>query len=198
MLKHIEAIRLAAHAATIAHRNQKRKNERTPYIVHPATVSQLVLLYDNECYLGVISAWMHDVLEDCGEEGVNIFDALIIDLRTNDLLTNDECHRVMDAVEALTKNDDIHPRSAKMADCVDRLVDPSTPRFAVLVKICDRIDNLMDMDGFKPGFVRTYMSETDQLIEGFKALYHSANAHELIALRDLMELRDIIVQRENL
>ena len=197
-MKHIEAIRLAAHAATIAHRNQKRKNERTPYIVHPATVSQLVLLYDNECYLGVISAWMHDVLEDCGEEGERIFNELIVDLRMKNLLTNDESHQVMDAVEALTKNDNIHPRSAKMADCVDRLVDPSTPRFAVLVKICDRIDNLMDMDGFKPGFVRIYMSETDQLIGGLKPMYHTANAAELIALGDLVELRDRIVQRENL
>jgi (p)ppGpp synthase/HD superfamily hydrolase len=195
-LKEIESIRIAAHAATIAHNGLFRKNGTTPYIVHPANVAQMVRLYDNSCHLGVITAWSHDILEDCGENGIRIFDDMIVKLRERNLLTNDGAHRVMDAVDALTKNDAIPNRTAKWVDCIVRLTHEDTPHFAILVKICDRIDNLMDMEGFKPGFEKVYIEETDMLIDAVGKIH--LTMEDEAAFYDLRRLRDHIVKRDNL
>ena len=144
---------------------QTRKNNQTPYIVHPASVAQLVSLYGGSPYtLGVVSAWYHDVLEDCGESGKEIFKQ---SLAHTGLSLQDQM-QVQSAVEALTKNDNIHPRSRKLEDAMDRVLSNDTPQFTILVKICDRIDNLMDMDGFKPGFRALYLEETDYMIRRFE------------------------------
>ena len=191
-LNRIESIRLAAHAATLAHKKQTRKNGRTPYIVHPATVAQLVLFYDNSCYLGAIAAWMHDILEDCGTQGEHAFFAALMDMP----LSESEIYRVRRAVYALTKNNIIPNRAAKWDDSLSRLVADDTPPFTILVKICDRMDNLMDMDEFKPGFEKLYIEETDLLISAIRTKLLSNT--ERRALGDLQELRDLIVKRDNI
>jgi (p)ppGpp synthase/HD superfamily hydrolase len=160
LINEIEAIRIAAHAATVSHKRQTRKNGITPYIVHPATVSNLVALYDNQCYDGMITAWLHDVLEDCGDDGKYMMNAVMVDMP----LPWERKKGIYAAVRALTKNDSISPREAKWEDNLRRLLDKEVPRYAILVKVCDRIDNLSDMDGFKEGFREIYLDETETMI----------------------------------
>jgi (p)ppGpp synthase/HD superfamily hydrolase len=185
-LKYIQSIKIAAGAAAIAHDGQFRKHSVVPYIAHPARVAQLVALYDDTAYLGVITAWLHDVLEDCGDRGARIFEDAVDSMP----LSSREKIDVIYAVGALTKNDDIHPRAAKNTDCAFRLVHESTPRFAVLVKICDRTDNLMDMHGFERGFVRVYLAETGILIsymEAYTLDYRARGAlNNLISIKEEM------------
>ena len=184
MFNHIESMRMATRVAVVAHRNQLRKNGTTPYIVHPANVAQLVTFYDPANYNGVIIAWMHDVLEDCGREGNELFWEFMhtASMRPEDLII------VHDSVGALTKNDNLHPREAKWDDCLARLFDPETPRVALLVKFCDRMDNLMDMDSFTTGFKRIYQRETDQFINMVD--HYPLSAPERSAFDDLVKVRD--------
>ena len=45
-------------------------------------------------------------------------------------------------VDALTKKNTIRGKAARLSDSIDRILD--APPEATLVKICDRIDNLLD------------------------------------------------------
>jgi (p)ppGpp synthase/HD superfamily hydrolase len=58
------AIHLAKTAATKAHQNQFRKDGKTPYIVHPERVADRVKSFGGN-HIGIIAAWLHDVMEDC-------------------------------------------------------------------------------------------------------------------------------------
>lgn len=192
MFRYIKSLRIAAHAATDAHNGQFRKNGKTPYIVHPASVAQLVLMYDPTCYLGAVTAWCHDILEDCGLRGSAIYVEALAEMP----LTSEEGNQIITAVYALTKNDTISPRGAKMEDCVARLIDDDAPPFTILVKICDRIDNLMDMEGFTSEFEKIYINETDMLIRGIQR--RLLTRYEQAAFNDLKRLRNHIVKRDNI
>ena len=52
-------VELAKIIATRAHEGQTRKDNVTPYIIHPETVAYLTKNKASECM-----AWLHDVLED--------------------------------------------------------------------------------------------------------------------------------------
>lgn len=53
---------LCSEYSARAHNGQCRKDKKTPYIVHPARVASS--LHSYPCYI-VVSAWLHDVIEDC-------------------------------------------------------------------------------------------------------------------------------------
>jgi (p)ppGpp synthase/HD superfamily hydrolase len=182
--KYMRSIKIAADAAALAHDGQYRKHSNVPYIVHPARVAQLVRMYNPTAQYGVITAWLHDVVEDCGSEGSKIFEAAV----DNMPLEVAEKVAIINAVGALTKNDNIHPRAAKNTDFAFRLIHEKTPRFAVLVKICDRIDNLMDMDGFERGFVRLYLAETGILMSYIEAL--TLDGYEYEAFYNLVDIKE--------
>ena len=57
-------IKTAADHASRAHKGQLRKDRRTPYITHPARVAGLVAMFHGS-HVAIISAWLHDVYEDC-------------------------------------------------------------------------------------------------------------------------------------
>ena len=192
MFRYIETLRMASRAAVLAHKNQFRKNKITPYIVHPASVSQMVLMYDPACYLGAITAWFHDVKEDCGKPEIDLMNTALFESP----LSGDEIMQVSNAVDALTKNDNITPRLAKWEDCITRLLSDDAPPFTVLVKICDRIDNLMDMEGFAPGFEKIYIEETDMMIRAIER--RLLDRYEQAAFNDLKRLRDYIVERDDI
>jgi (p)ppGpp synthase/HD superfamily hydrolase len=183
MFEATESLRMATETAVFAHRLQFRKNGVTPYIVHPANVAQLVSIYDPGNYNAMIVAWFHDVLEDCGQEGRELFGAFIIDAPMH----HTDKTIIYNAVEALTKNDNIVGRTPKWEDCIHRLFDSNTPRIARIVKICDRMDNLMDMNGFTDGFKRIYHTETDMLLEAFinEKTHGHMMTNEMAAFRDL-------------
>jgi guanosine-3',5'-bis(diphosphate) 3'-pyrophosphohydrolase len=159
-IKYLQSLKIAAETAMEAHKGQTRKYNDAPYVVHPARVAQLVLVYDNSAYKGAIIAWLHDILEDCGDKGRE----LVINSLTNMPLSYESKTEILTSIEALTKNDTIHPRQAKWDDCIIRIIKDDHD-FTKLVKICDRIDNLMDMVGFTKEFIKMYLAETQQLID---------------------------------
>jgi len=151
-------IKTAADHASRAHKGQLRKDRRTPYITHPARVAGLVGLF-NGSHVAIISAWLHDVYEDCSPEWVLTTDKLIEGLP----LGADDRQDITAIVDALTKRNTVSGKSARLTDSLDRILD--APPEATLVKICDRIDNLLDSADRNGGFTKRYLASTDEVID---------------------------------
>jgi (p)ppGpp synthase/HD superfamily hydrolase len=151
-------IKTAADHAFRAHRGQLRKDRKTPYITHPARVAGLVGIF-NGSHVAVIAAWLHDVYEDCSPEWLIKTDKLIAGLP----LPDDDRKDIADIVDALTKKNTIPGKAARLTDSLGRIV--GAPPEATLVKLCDRIDNLLDSADRNGGFTKRYLASTDEVID---------------------------------
>lgn len=150
-------IKTAADHASQAHKGQVRKDRKTPYITHPARVAALVGLF-NSTHVAVISAWLHDVYEDCTPEWIRQTDAFIKGLP----LSGEEKNDIIGIVDALTKKNTIKGKAARLSNSLDRIL--TAPPEATLVKLCDRIDNLLDSADRNGCFTRRYRASTDEVI----------------------------------
>jgi (p)ppGpp synthase/HD superfamily hydrolase len=179
-----KAVEIATEAASQAHRGQFRKNGKTPFIVHPTRVAELVKFYGGD-HIGVIAAWLHDVIEDCDDGEKIVHSAL---RQTN--LPQQEQVEIFAIISALTKNPDIHGKSERLADILDRI--NQAPSQAILLKLCDRMDNLIDARDRGNKFLSVYLPLTDQIID---ALSEGATNHGYIrALETLQALRKTYVE----
>ena len=174
-------IKTAADHASRAHKGQLRKDRKTPYITHPARVAGLVGTF-NGSHVAIIAAWLHDVYEDCSPEWLVRTDKIIEGLP----LPADDRTDIAAIVDALTKKNTIPRKSARLSDSIDRILD--APPEATLVKICDRIDNLLDSADRNGGFSRHYLASTDELI-GKLSVRASLYGYDT-ALRILVQIRN--------
>ncbi len=151
-------IKSAADHASRAHKGQYRKDRKTPYITHPARVAGLVAMF-NGSYIAITAAWLHDVYEDCSPEWIVKTDELIDGLP----IPGDDRRDIAAIVSALTKKNTIAGKADRLTDSLDRILD--APPEATLVKICDRIDNLLDSADRNGGFTKRYLASTDDVID---------------------------------
>jgi len=151
-------IKSAADHASRAHKGQFRKDRKTPYITHPARVAALAGVF-NGSHIAIIAAWLHDVYEDCSPEWILKTDELVESLP----LPDDDRREIAAIVDAMTKKNTITKKSARLSDSLDRILD--APPEATLVKICDRIDNLLDSADRNGGFTKRYLASTDEVID---------------------------------
>jgi (p)ppGpp synthase/HD superfamily hydrolase len=151
-------IKTAADHASRAHKGQLRKDRRTPYITHPARVAGLAGTF-NGSHVAIIAAWLHDVYEDCTPEWILKTDELIDHLP----LSADDRKDIVAIVEAMTKKNTIPGKGARLTDSLDRILD--APPEATLVKLCDRIDNLLDSGDRNGRFTKRYLASTDEVID---------------------------------
>ncbi|MDP2798263.1 MAG: hypothetical protein Q8N94_12310 [Methanoregula sp.] len=152
------SIKSAADHASCAHKGQCRKDRRTPYIVHPARVAGYVSMFGGSP-VAIISAWLHDVYEDCTPEWFSLTDSFIAALP----LHEDEQQEISAIVDALTKKNTISGKAARLSDSIGRILN--APPEATLVKVCDRIDNFLDT-ACRDGQVRKrYLVSTDEIID---------------------------------
>jgi (p)ppGpp synthase/HD superfamily hydrolase len=150
-------IKAAADHASQAHKGQLRKDRRTPYITHPARVAALVGMF-NGSHVAVVSAWLHDVYEDCTPDWIKRTDKFIEGLP----LTVDEKTDISAIVDALTKKNTFKGKPARLSNSLERIL--YAPPEATLVKLCDRIDNLLDSADRNGGFTKRYLVSTDEVI----------------------------------
>jgi (p)ppGpp synthase/HD superfamily hydrolase len=150
-------IKITADHASRAHKGQMRKDRRTPYITHPARVAGLVAMFHGS-HVAIISAWLHDVYEDCTPYWITQTDEFIAALP----LSEDDRADISVIVDALTKKNTIKGKAARLANSLDRILD--APPEATLVKLCDRIDNLLDSGDRNGKFTKRYLASTDELI----------------------------------
>jgi (p)ppGpp synthase/HD superfamily hydrolase len=174
-------IKTAADHASRAHKGQFRKDRKTPYITHPARVAGLVGIF-NGSHVAVIAAWLHDVYEDCSPEWIVKTDTLIDSFP----LPPDERREIAAIVDALTKKNTIPGKADRLPDSLRRILD--APPEATLVKLCDRIDNLLDSADRNGGFTKHYLASTDEVIDTL-SVRASLNGYET-ALDILVQIRN--------
>jgi (p)ppGpp synthase/HD superfamily hydrolase len=151
-------IKTAADHASRAHKGQLRKDRKTPYITHPARVAGLVGTF-NGSHVAIIAAWLHDVYEDCSPDWILKTDELIAGLS----LSSDERVDIAAIVNAMTKKNTIPGKADRLSDSLNRILD--APPETTLVKLCDRIDNLLDSADRNGGFTKHYLASTDERID---------------------------------
>jgi (p)ppGpp synthase/HD superfamily hydrolase len=151
------SIKIAADHASRAHKGQFRKDKKTPFITHPARVAALVGMFGGT-HSGIIAAWLHDIYEDCTPVWIVKTQGVINGLP----LGADDRDDIAAIVDALTKKNTIKKKSARLSDSLNRILD--APPEATLVKICDRIDNLLDSADRNGGFTKRYLASTDEVI----------------------------------
>jgi (p)ppGpp synthase/HD superfamily hydrolase len=150
-------IKAAADHASQAHKGQLRKDRRTPYITHPARVAALAGMFGGS-HVAVVSAWLHDVYEDCTPDWIRRTDLFIDGLP----LAGGEKADIAAIVDAMTKKNTIKGKAARLSNSLDRILN--APPEATLVKLCDRIDNLLDSADRNGGFTKRYLISTDEII----------------------------------
>jgi (p)ppGpp synthase/HD superfamily hydrolase len=152
----LTAIAIISAAAARAHAGMTRNDGITPYIVHPARVAALVEHFGGN-YVAILSAWLHDVFEDCGPEACLQVRGTIDTLP----LPGEDILNIYSITAALTKNEDL-PKTARMGDSLARILQ--APPEAALIKICDRIDNVIDARDRDDEFKITYCREAGIIV----------------------------------
>jgi (p)ppGpp synthase/HD superfamily hydrolase len=138
----------AANFASMAHKGQKRKYTNRPYIEHPMRVAGQVSLLEDVTEEEVAAAWLHDVIEDCDPSYAKLID---------ETWPERIATLVLDLTNPSKKRPEIDRKSRKS---LDREHFRHVGRWAKLIKLVDRIDNIRDMDGAEAGFKSLYLQES--------------------------------------
>lgn len=169
MTHDIELFNKAVIFATEKHANMKRKGDKRPYILHPFSVAKRV--FDNDFdkpYLKAIVAILHDVVEDVYkdsyEEGFKIIGELFGE-------------EVLSLVKELTLNKEKYKLLGKNEYLLQELTHMSSD--ALDVKLCDRLDNVEEMNGMDTEFQIYYTKHTRYIFNNLK--------------RDLTEKQKVLV-----
>lgn len=122
---------------------QTRKYTGEPYIVHPATVAEIVRIVPHTEEM-LCAAWLHDVVEDTP--------ATVDQIR--DMFGDD----VSEMVEALTN---IAPTEGTRAQrkAIDRARLAGSSPAVQTIKLADIIDNVRDLSKADPRFASLYLAE---------------------------------------
>jgi (p)ppGpp synthase/HD superfamily hydrolase len=144
---------LAQGFAMCAHRNQRRKHEDAPYVVHCERVARVVAEYTDDANV-IAAAMMHDVLEDTdvtAEEMRRVFGDAVTDL----VLEVTDVSRPSDGKRTVRKEKD-----------KDHLARSSAS--GATVKLADLIDNCVSIAAHDKGFAPVYLREADALLKVLK------------------------------
>jgi len=130
-------IRRAYQFAEWAHREQLRKSG-DPYLVHPVSVAGIIadLRLDTA---SVCAGLLHDVLEDSGA--------------TRDTIASEFGNEIASIVDGVTKLGKFNftSREDRQAESFRKMVVAMAQDLRVLlVKLCDRLDNMRTLDHMKP------------------------------------------------
>ena len=164
---------IALEYATKKHEGKVRKgNPPTPYIVHPIEVSKMISNYmkndvDEEVYK--VAALLHDTLEDSDatyEEEYNLFGKQVADIVLS--VTSDKKKQ-----KELGK--DIY-LSEKMVDMKEK---------DLILKLCDRLDNVSGLNITSEEFNEKYIRETTFIIN-YLLLNRKLNETHLKIINDIM------------
>ena len=164
---------IALEYATKKHEGKVRKgNPPTPYIVHPIEVSKMISYYmkndvDEEVYK--VAALLHDTLEDSDatyEEEYNLFGKQVADIVLS--VTSDKKKQ-----KELGK--DIY-LSEKMVDMKEK---------DLILKLCDRLDNVSGLNITSEEFNEKYIRETTFIIN-YLLLNRKLNETHLKIINDIM------------
>lgn len=164
-----ELVDKAKEFATNCHKDQTRKFDKKPYIVHPAAVADLVEQHGGSPEM-IAAAWLHDVVEDCG---VSVRD-LLAEFGTT----------VSGLVWELTSPSDLD-KSKKGQYLLDKMNTMSSD--ALTIKLCDRLSNVSNFQTEPQGFVKKYAPETKFIIDELEGGGRPFNPQQLKLIDAIMK-----------
>ena len=144
--------------ATEKHGTRKRKGDKRPYILHPISVAKRV--FDNgfdKPYLKAIVALLHDVVEDEFEDNMEEGFRIVGEMFGDEVLA---------LLKELTLNKEKYEELGKNEYLLQELTHMSTD--ALDIKLCDRLDNVEEMDNMKPDFQIYYAKHTRFIFDNLK------------------------------
>lgn len=139
-----------------AHQGQTRKFSGDPYIFHPIRVANLVAMFihdDSTEYYQTV-ALLHDTIEDCN--------VCAIDLEYI-------CRGISNDVLYLTKLPKYPNENRKMFLARNNSILADAPHPVRIIKLCDRIDNIMDIPASEMKNMKYYLEEGDALLEAISS-----------------------------
>lgn len=159
--------------ARCAHLGQKRKNG-DDYFTHPQRVAELVSFYkgdSNEINILRAAAFCHDLLEDTE---ITYYD-----------LVQTFGYQVSSLVLELTTNPEMKRGIGNKAEYLSYKCSHMT-HWALVIKLCDRLDNLTDMRHCETGWRERYIHETEHIISYLYEHRELTRTHQII-LKDLAQ-----------
>jgi (p)ppGpp synthase/HD superfamily hydrolase len=131
-------------------------NISKPYIMHPLSVASLIfehVTHQYNVYLLATAAVLHDVVEDCYEDKEAGFKDIVKAFGIN----------VASLVIELTLDKNQYKEIGKANYLVQHMNKMSHD--ALIIKLCDRWDNVRDLSFTKPAFNAKYISETNFILD---------------------------------
>lgn len=151
------------------HKGQRRKGNGRPYLMHPLSVMshvQSVKKDSKNLYLLGAGAVLHDVVEDCG-----------VSLKK---IAKKFGYHVAALVEELTLDKTQYENIGKTEYLARHMFKMSS--YALTIKLCDRLDNICDMDAMDEQFKIRYVIETRATLQRLKGRHLSKTHLALIEL----------------
>ena len=163
----------AIEYATIMHKGQFR-HDGSEYINHPIRVADYVLKFKNSKQLDtlIISAYLHDTLEDTNATYYDIIDRFGID--------------VASIVLQLTSEKELKKELGKEKYLKYRMKNMSS--WALVIKLCDRLDNVVDLKSSSDEFKDKYIKETIGILDFVVHNRDLSNTHINIIKQILKEV----------
>lgn len=163
-----EKVLKAAGLAVVAHHGQKRRNNDIPFVSHPIRVAHAVAGQDNVTADVVAAAFLHDVVEDTA-----------ITVEQIDKLFGPDVAHYVESLTNISGREEHKSKPRAERKKMDREYLRHTPRWAKVIKLLDRLDNLKEMEADSESFIRLYAEESRLLVEAI------GSAH--IPLADLIK-----------
>lgn len=157
--------------ATEKHKGQKRR-DGSDYIGHPIAVGELVNKYKESHNLKriIAAAYLHDTLEDTDTTYYDLVETFGYDIAS--------------LVMEVTTNEDMKNAIGKEQYLAYKLKHMTN--WALVIKLCDRLHNVSDLDNADPKFKERYTNETKFIIDYIENNRTLTETHKAI-IRDIKE-----------
>lgn len=146
-----------------AHEGQVRRFSYAPYWTHPIRVATLVMKYKASHQIDglVTAALLHDVVEDTS---ISLED-----------IKNNYGDFVWSLVDELTSNKDKIKEIGKAVYLENKMVHMTS--WALVIKLCDRLDNVQDFLYAPQKFIDKYAKETYSILYGLRTRRTLSDTH---------------------
>lgn len=152
-----ETFHKAIEFATKAHKGVYRKGNGEPYIMHPISVAARIRSVKGDStnlFHLMTAAVLHDTDEDC--EWVDL-----------EMIGREFGFDVAGLVEELTLDKSKYNTIGKKEYLAQEVVTMSS--YALAIKLCDRLENLIDMKKMGKKFQTNYTAETNYVLANLEA-----------------------------
>ncbi len=161
-----------------AHKGVNRKFSGVPYFEHVRKVFILVKKVDKREIMGAASL-LHDTVED-------------VEWITYDIIKKEFGKEVADIVKELTSKDNILQLMGKQNYLLNKMVHMSND--ALVIKLCDRLQNLSDHFSSSDKFRRKYYLETKYIMDAL-IVNRNLNRPQLTVYNQIVAILEMMSRR---